>query len=174
MDFVRPRPEEYAPFYDTYIRLVPDGDVRHTIASQVHDTTRLLRSLSEETASRRYAPGKWSVREVVGHLSDTERIMAYRALRIARGDQTALASFDENQFVANAGFDARSVSDLLAEFQAVRSATLALGRSLSEEDFARRGTASGAGVTVRALLYIIAGHELHHVRILRERYGLGT
>jgi hypothetical protein len=174
MTFGRPEPGEYAPYFERYISKVPDGDILTLLASQIGDTTRLLAGLSDQQARRRYAPGKWSVKEVVGHLADTERVLSYRALRFARGDTTPLPGFDENVLVANAGFDARPLADLLAEFDLVRRATLALFRSLDAEAARRRGVANENTVSVRALAYIIAGHERHHREILVERYLGGT
>ena len=168
----RPDPGEYAAYYHRYIELVPGDDLIATLEAQTPGVLAWLRGISEAEAAHRYAPGKWSVKEVVGHVADTERIMAYRALRFARGDRTPLASFDENACVAHAGFDARDVPGLVDEFETARHATLALLRGLSEEAVGRRGTASGWEVSVRALAYIIAGHERHHVNVLRERYGL--
>ncbi len=170
---VRPRADEFAPYYQKYIDRVPSGDVVAVLARQIDETAVLLGKVKESNAGHRYAPDKWSIREVVGHVSDAERVFAYRALRFARGDEGALLSFDEKAFVAGGGFDRRTLADLVAEFRAVRQATLALFRSLDDEAFSRGGTASGQHVTVRALAHIIAGHEVHHVAILKERYRVG-
>lgn len=167
---IRPDPSEHAPFYAGYIARVPEGDILDLLVQQMHDTSALLAGLSEGQGSHRYAPGKWSIKEVVGHIADTERVFAYRALRFARADATPLASFDENAWVAGSGADRRSLRDVAEELLAVRHATVALVRSLTEEAAARSGTASGKTVTVRALVYMTAGHELHHLAILRERY----
>lgn len=169
----RPNPDEYAPHYQKYVDRVPAGDVIARLARQVEDTAALLANVKETDAGRRYAPGKWSIREVVGHVSDAERVFAYRALRFARGDEAPLQPFDENAYAAAGGFDRRTLADLVAELRAVRQTTLALLRGLDEAAFARWGTASGHRVTVRALAHIIAGHEAHHVAILKERYGVG-
>ena len=167
-----PRPDatEYAPFYAGYVARVPDGDIVPQLARQVDDTAALVRGLSDAQGGFRYADGKWSVKEVIGHLADTERVMAYRALRAARGDATPLPPFDENLFVANARFDARTLPDLVAELRAVRAATIAFLSRLTSDEGARRGVASGHEVSARALAWIIAGHELHHAAVLRERY----
>ena len=167
-----PHPDstEYAPHYGTYVSKVPEGDVLHILESQRTETQSMLRGLSDAQALHRYAPGKWSIKEVIGHVSDAERVFAYRALRFARNDQTPLASFEQETFTPAGKFDARSLRDLAAELDAVRGATLALFRGLDGEALVRRGTASGNEVSVRALAYIIAGHERHHVGILRERY----
>ncbi len=166
----RPRDDEYGPYYAGYIARVPQGDVRELLAEQVAATLRLIASIGEERGAYRYAPGKWSIKEVLGHLIDVERIMGYRALRIARGDPTPLPGFEQDDYVRQGGFDRRTLRDLGAEFDAVRQATLHLFRHLDEDALGRRGTADGVSITPRALAYIIAGHELHHVEILRARY----
>lgn len=170
MTLTRPGPAEYAPFYAGYIARVPEGDIVDLLVQQMHDTSAFLAGLTEGQGSLRYAPGKWSIREVVGHLSDAERVFAYRAMRFARGDATPLPSFDENAWVAASGADQRTLRDLAEEFLAVRQGTIALARSLTGETARRAGTASGKTVTVRALVFMAAGHELHHLALLRERY----
>jgi uncharacterized damage-inducible protein DinB len=167
---VRPASTEFSPYYAGYVARVPDGDVVASLAAQVADTIALVRSLPESKGEHRYAEGKWSIRQVLGHMADTERIMAYRALRVARGDSTPLAGFDENAFVANARFDARTLDSLADDLSIVRRATVALLTPLSDEELLRAGSANGAPVTARALAWIIAGHERHHVAVLRERY----
>jgi hypothetical protein len=167
---IRPDATEYAPFYAGYVARVPDGDVAELLEAQGRDTAALLAGLSEERGEYRYAPDKWTLKEVIGHIADAERIFAYRALRIARGDQTPLASFDENAYVPAAECGRRTLADLAAELGAVRGATLALVRSLTDVAATRTGTASGKTVSVRALAYIAAGHERHHLAIIRERY----
>jgi len=169
----RPAPTEYAQHYVGYVERVPEGDVLDHLARQIEETRALLRDLPPSRAVHRYATGKWSVAEVVGHVADAERIFAYRTLRFARGDATPLESFDENAYVPAGSFDRRTLTDLVDELTAVRHATLALLRGIPAEAFARTGVASGRSVSARALAYIIAGHELHHVAILRERYGIG-
>jgi len=168
--------DEHAPYYGRYVSRAKDavgeGDAVAHLAAQGERTAALLRGLSPERAGFRYEPGKWSVREVVGHMADTERIMAYRALRFGRGDETPLPGMDQDVFMAVSGFDARTIEDLADEFAAVRRATLALVSHFDDAALARRGTASDNPVTVRALVGIIAGHELHHLAILRERYGV--
>jgi hypothetical protein len=170
----RPLPTEHMPYWSRYIDLVPEGDIVLQLAKQMRETQSLLASLSEEQGRYRYAEGKWSVSEVIGHLSDCERIFAYRALRFARGDDTTLSGFDENQYTPAGQFNVRSLGDVAAEFAAVREASLALFRGLPHGAAQRSGIANGAPVTVRALAYVIAGHELHHRNLLRTRYGLGT
>lgn len=169
-----PAPDEFAPFYAGYVARVPEGDIVDTLARQIDGTIALLAGLEDGRAGFRYAPDKWSVRQVVGHLSDSERVFATRALRFARADTTALPGFDEKRYVATGGFDDRSLADLVAEFRAVRAATVALLRGLPADAWTRAGTANQARVSVRALAWITAGHELHHREILRDRYGLGT
>ena len=166
----RPAPDEYAPYYGKYIERVADGDVVNALRSQVGGTLAFLRAIPESKAGHRYAEGKWSIREVVGHLSDAERIFAYRALRFARNDNTALPGFDENAFVANARFDDRTLASLVDEFAAVRAATIAQFDAFFPEEWMRSGTASGKLMSVRALAWVCAGHELHHLGILKERY----
>jgi hypothetical protein len=165
-----PGPSEYAPYYAKYIALVPEGDLLELLERQIHETVALLGSFGEARGDFRYAPGKWSVKEMVGHMADVERIFVYRALRFARNDRTPLPGFEQDDYVANASFGARSLQDLTEELQLVRRGTVAFVRGLTTEELARRGTASSVEFTVRAIPYIIAGHERHHVNVLRERY----
>jgi len=169
----RPDDSEYAPYFQQYISKVPDGDLLDLFESQAAETRDLLGPLSDADARFRYGPDKWSVKEVVGHMADTERIMAYRALSFARGEQTVLPAFDENAFVKAARFDSRPFSSLLSELGAVRSATIALFEGLNDDELVRRGRTPSGEYSVRALAYIIAGHERHHQHILRERYMTG-
>lgn len=166
----RPAPDEFAPYYGRYIDRVPDGDIVATLRDQIDVTLDALRDIPEARAGFRYAPDKWSIREVVGHLSDAERIFTYRALRIARGDETPLPGFDENAFVSRARLDDRAYAGLIDEYAAVRAASVALFDALFPEEWTRRGIASEKGVSVRALAWIAAGHEIHHLDILRSRY----
>jgi hypothetical protein len=167
----RPGADEFAPYYGKYIDLVPEGDLISTLEEQLGATVRLVTS-GRDKADHAYAPGKWTVKEVLGHLIDGERIFGYRALRFARNDTTDLPGFDENEFVANANFGSRTIDDLLEELRAVRASTVAFARTLPSEAFGRRGNANGKQISVRALLYVTAGHERHHVELLRSRYGL--
>ena len=169
----RPDASEHLPYYAKYVDLVPDGDLVQTLRAQLDETLALVRGLPEEQGGHRYAPGKWSIREVLGHVIDAERIFAYRALRIARGDQTPMEGFDENAYAAASGADARTLADLADELEHVRLGNIVFFRSLSDDVLARRGTANGAEVSVRALAWILAGHELHHRALLRERYLAG-
>jgi len=166
----RPGTDEYVPYYGTYIGKVPDGDVHGLLASQLAETLALIRSLPESRGAHRYAPDKWSIKEVVGHVSDAERIFSYRALRIGRGDQTPLPGFEQDDYVPQGHFDARTLGDLADELAAVRQATIQLFAHFDAAELERRGTASGNPISVRALAYIIAGHERHHVGILKTRY----
>jgi uncharacterized damage-inducible protein DinB len=166
----RPDAGEYGAFYAGYVARVPEGDIVATLATQAEATLALLRGLADSAAGHRYAPGKWSIREVLGHMADTERVFAYRLMRFARGDATALPGFDENAWMAPAEFDARTLPSLLAEFAAVRNATVALLAGLPADAWTRGGTASGHHVSVRALAWMTAGHELHHRQILEARY----
>jgi len=166
-----PDPSEYAPFYSGYIARVTEEPLV-ALERQASTTPALLRRIPEASAGHRYAAGKWSVRDIVGHLSDTERVMSYRALRIARGDATPLAGFDENSYAVAAEADRRDWSGLIEEWATLRAATVALFGTFSPEAWHRRGVANGAGVSVRALAHIIAGHERHHLEVLDTRYGL--
>jgi uncharacterized damage-inducible protein DinB len=166
----RPQPGEYAPYYDRYISLVQGDDILNTLDQQRRDTMLLLSCRDEEDGNFRYAPEKWSAKEVLGHVCDTERVFAYRALRIARADATPLEGFEQDDYVRNGPFTNRPLSDLVEDFIAVRRATLSLLRDLYEAAWMRRGVANKNEVTVRALAYTIAGHELHHRRILEEKY----
>ena len=166
----RPDSTEYAPLFAAYIALVPDGDVLSLLSAQVEETAALLAGMTETQARYRYAPGKWSVKDVVGHIADAERVFVYRALRFARNDKTPLAGFDENVFAAAASFDARPLAGIIEELRLVRRATMSLYRSFTPEMIARRGVSNEKELTVRALIYITAGHERHHVKELKEKY----
>jgi uncharacterized damage-inducible protein DinB len=170
----RPAAGENLPYYDKYIGLVPDGDLIEMLARNADDTLALVRSQPPAAAEHAYAEGKWTVKEVIGHICDAERIFAYRLLRIARGDETPLTSFDENAYVPAGEFGTRTLESLLEEFAAVRAATIALVAGLPDEAWSRSGTASDAAVSARAIAYIIAGHELHHREILVSRYFLSA
>ncbi|MBA3672185.1 MAG: DinB family protein [Gemmatimonadaceae bacterium] len=165
-----PAPDEYAPFYAGYVSAVPDGDVVETLRRSGAELMELLTAVPEERGGHRYAPGKWTIREVVGHVNDTERVMTYRLMRIARGDATPLPGFDQNDYVRLAGADRRTLADLTQELAAVRAGSVALVQSLPDEAWDRRGMASGHPISARALAYITAGHSLHHLALLRQRY----
>lgn len=166
----RPDAFEHAPYQQAYIRLVPEGDLLITLREQASETARLWRGLTPEQADHRYAPGKWSVKEVAAHVIDTERVFVYRALRISRGDQTPLPGYDQDAYVAALDLGHRHLGDLAAELERLRASTLDFFGSLAPEKVRRRGEASGHALSVRAAAYVVAGHERHHVKILRERY----
>ncbi|MFL6193601.1 MAG: DinB family protein [Thermoanaerobaculia bacterium] len=166
----RPDPSEHLDYYGKYIALVPEGDLLAQLEEQMKETQGLLRGLPEERAMFRYGPDKWSIKEVVGHLIDAERIFAYRALRFSRNDATPLPGFEENDYVRNADFDRRTLASLLDEWEQARRTTVLFFRNLSDEAWDRRGTANDAAMSVRAAAWVIAGHERHHRGILRERY----
>lgn len=166
----RPAADEFNPYYDSYISKVPQGNVIDILRSQLHETARLLETLSETQAAFRYAPGKWSTREVLGHVTDAERVFSYRMLCIARGDTTSLPGFDENTYAKVSNVETRTMQSVVLEFAHVRSATISLVESLDEAAIGRRGNANGSPVTPRALAFIMAGHERHHVGVIREKY----
>jgi uncharacterized damage-inducible protein DinB len=166
----RPQQGDYALFYENYVSLVPSGDFLEILRDQRREPVGLLSPLSAEQAEFRYAPGKWSIKEVLGHITDAERIFAYRLLRIARGDETPLASFEQDGYIKTGNFSARKLEDLLHEFSMVRESTICLVRSLDDAAWLRRGTASQKEVSVLALAFIIAGHERHHRIILENHY----
>ena len=165
----KPEATEYAAPYETYVRLVPDGNVITLLGRQMDETLALLRDVPESVAETLHAPYTWSIKEVVGHIADCERIFADRAFRFARGDTTELPGMDEHVYVRHARSNARSLPDLLDEYEAVRRSTFLFLQSLNAEAWLRSGVANGFSVTVRALASIIAGHERHHVNILRKR-----
>jgi uncharacterized damage-inducible protein DinB len=166
----RPSAEEFAPYYGTYVNKVADGDIVATLKGQFSTTLSYLRGIPESRGGHRYAEGKWSIRQVIGHMSDAERIFAYRALRFARADATALPGFDENEFVKQSRLDDRTLASLIAEFEAVRAASVALFDGLFPDEWTRHGLASGKDFSVRSLAWIIAGHEVHHLEVLKQRY----
>jgi hypothetical protein len=166
----RPQTGEYNSYYGRYIDLATEDDIVAALDTQGRETANLLGGLSEAQASFRYERDKWSVKQLVGHVIDAERIFAFRALAFARGETTPLPGFDQDPYVANAASDDRSIADLAEEFATVRKANVMMFRALSEEAWQRRGVASDNPISVRALAYILLGHERHHLRILRERY----
>jgi hypothetical protein len=166
----KPQAGEYASFYEKYVALVSSADIVSVLEAQRLQTAQLLAACSERDGNFRYAPDKWTMKEVIGHLSDSERIFSYRALRIARADPTPLSGFEQDDYVRTSGCARRLLREIAEEFAAVRGASVALFRSLDQDAWSRRGTANKNEVTVRALAFITAGHELHHRRILEERY----
>jgi hypothetical protein len=161
---------EAAEYYFQYIDRVGAGDIRDILARQLPEALSFFRGISAEQSLHRYAPDKWSIRQVVGHLSDTEKLFAFRAFWFARGFDSPLPSFDQHVAVSTSGAGGRSWDDLVQEFAALRQATIAFFKDLPEEAWTRRGTASGNPFSVRALAYLTAGHVIHHVDIVRERY----
>ena len=169
----RPEPGEYAPYHDRYISLISGSDIVGALDSGRRLTMLLLSGRDESDGDFRYAPDKWTAKEVLGHICDTERIFAYRALRMARGDRTPIEGFEQDDYVRNGQFARRPLEELIEDYIAVRRATLTLLRNLDETAWMRRGIANKNEVSVRALAYIIAGHEVHHRRILVEKYFAG-
>lgn len=169
----RPGPGEHDAYYAGYIAEAPDGDILTQLERQGEETFALLSALPEERGGYRYAPEKWTIKDLANHLADSERIFAYRALRFARGDATALPGFDEKVYARAAQATRRPLVELASELHAVRAASLALFRGFEPDALTRTGTASGSPISVRSLVWIIAGHERHHVRVLHERYLTG-
>ena len=167
---VRPSPDEFPSFYAGYVSQVPDGEVVEALIGGAEIAAALLHDLSEDQAERAYAPGKWTLKEVLLHCADAERIFAYRALRIARGDQTPLPGWDENAYAPMSDANARSLDSLMNELESVREASVTLFEGLSEAAWSRSGNANGKSVTVRALAWITAGHLLHHLAVIQDRY----
>jgi uncharacterized damage-inducible protein DinB len=166
----RPAAGEFLPYYGTYIDQVPDGDIVESMNRQLSDTLSLIRSLDESDGDKRYAPEKWSIREIIGHVIDAERIFVYRALRFSRADPTPVPGFDENMFAANAPYSKVSLSDLADELEHVRRSSAQFFSHLDEEVMSRRGNANGHEISVRALAWILTGHDIHHVKVIRTRY----
>ncbi|SFL42904.1 DinB superfamily protein [Paenibacillus sp. 1_12] len=167
---IRPSIDEYDAYFERYVRWVPEGDIRNILAQSLKHTTDVLSILTEDQANYQYAPGKWKLKEVLGHITDNERIMSYRLLRIARGDQTPLAAYDQDTLMSGATFDTCPLSDLLEDYTMVRRSTLNLLRGLSDEAWSRRGIVSGSESSARAWAYILAGHELHHMSVIKDKY----
>lgn len=166
----RPEKNEYAPYYETYVSLVDETDIVAVLQNQLAELEDLVNSISEKKGSFSYAEGKWNIKQLIGHLTDGERVFAYRAFRISRGDKTPLASFEQDDYIANANFNNTTIADLIAEFSLLRLSNIILFKNLSEEAWKRTGTASDNLVSVRALAFIMAGHVRHHTKILKERY----
>jgi hypothetical protein len=169
-----PDASEYAPYYGWYISLVKAGDILAALAEQAEETWALFAGLSDVQGHYRYAPEKWSVKEVLGHVIDVERVFAYRALRIARNDRTPLPGFEQDDYVRYGGFASQRLADLIEEFVCVRRANLMLFQQFSPEAWMRLGTADEKAISVRAIAYIMAGHELHHRQVLKEKYGIAS
>lgn len=167
---ILPEVNEYPTYYHNYITLVKEGNLVDRLASQITETDQLLGKLSDFDANYTYAPGKWTVKEVIGHVNDIERVMSYRLLRISRGDQTPIAGVNEDEYVKEAFYQSRTISDLLEEFKTIRQSTISLVKGTHETAWGRIGKANNESISVRAIGYIIAGHHLHHLTILKERY----
>jgi hypothetical protein len=171
----RPQADEHGAYYLTYINRVPEGsDVLAVLSAQPEELKALLQGVSEEQANMRPAPGEWSIKEVLGHICDTERVFAFRALWAARGDVEPLPGFEQDNFVKATDFNARTVSDLVSEFEYQRLANVLCFRTLTDEELVRKGSASGKPITARALLYMLAGHVLHHIESLKTSYHVGA
>ena len=166
----RPNSTEYAEFYSGYVSLVPETDVLKVLREQIEIVRNLVSSIAEEQELFRYAPEKWSIREMMGHINDGERVFSFRAYTFARGDEAALPGFDENDYVRQSNFDQTPLQDLLAEFIALRQSNIMMLEHLKKEDWERVGVASENLITVRAIVWIMAGHVRHHLNILTERY----
>ena len=166
----RPSSSEYPPYTEGYISRVPDGDIVATLRNQLDETLSLIRSIPDARGDFRYAEGKWSIKELIGHVIDSERVFAYRALRFARGDATPLSGFEQDDFVRGGAFDKRSLNDLANEYEHVRRSSISLFSNLEDDAWSRRGSANNNETSVRALAFIVAGHERHHLEILRTRY----
>lgn len=167
---VKPSADEHAPFYANYVAQAPTGDLVESLAAQGREFTALLRGIPEARGNHRYAEGKWSIKDIVLHLCDAERVFSYRLMRFARNDKTDLPGFDENPYAAIANADAQTLAQLADQFDAVRRATVGLVAPLGDDAMMRSGTANGKAITARALAWVICGHTAHHARVLRERY----
>ena len=171
---MRPEHDDYPEYYDRYMVLVEGEDIVETLKNQLQTSGKFFDSITEEQGSIAYADGKWKVKEVIGHVIDTERIMAYRALAIARGEKQSLPGYEQDEYVANAGFTKRNLKDLIEEYKTLRASNIVLFNSFDEKDLRKKGNANQSEISVLSLAFIIAGHELHHIKILQERYlGLG-
>ncbi len=170
MKMSRPRDDEYAESYRAYVDLVPESDILAVLAGQGDELRRLLSRVSRERETFRYGPGKWSIREVVGHIGDGERVFGYRAFCISRGDQASLPGFDENDYVKASGYDRRPLGGLVEVFESLRAANLFELRAIESEAWSRLGTMNGTSVSVRAVAFMLAGHVRHHMAILTNRY----
>jgi hypothetical protein len=166
----KPESTEHDPYYSRYIDLVKSGDILKTLAIQIDGSLALLRSIPSSKSHYRYAPNKWSVNEVIGHIIDMERVFSYRALTFARNDKASLPGVEQDDWIRGASFDSFQLAELISEFEGVRRANIYFFQHLTAEEWMRRGKANNAEITVRALAYVIAGHELHHIHILKTKY----
>ena len=170
MGLKRPHPSEYGDAYAHYLASAPEGDLLALLRAQATEVAALFGPLTETQGAHRYAPGKWSLKDLLQHLSDAERIFTYRCLRIGRGDATPLPGWEEDDYALAAKADARAVADLLADFQATRLAGLELFRSLPEAAWANKGTSNGKTLSARVIPFVCLGHAAHHLAVIRERY----
>lgn len=170
MTIRRPDVSEYPTSHAAYVNEAPEGDILEALRRQGDEVRTMLAALPESIGGHRYAPGKWSVRELIGHLNDAEKCFEHRAFRFGRGDASPLPGFDEDAYVAASRYDLRTLSDLAAEFTTLRAATLFTFQDLPPEAWDWRGIANGKEVSVRALAFVIVGHAAHHLKVLRERY----
>lgn len=170
----RPNEQEYDPYFERYVSLVPEGDFLELLGMQTQETRAFFEKLSEETANYSYAPGKWSIKEVLGHIMDTERVFAYRTLCIARGEQQPLPGFDQNTYAAGAAYDRIPLSNVVQHYTALRVSTFFLFEQIPDEAWTRTGISNQKPISLRSLAYIIAGHERHHLQVISEKYGQRT
>lgn len=168
----RPAETEYASFYSGYVSLVPETDIVPVLLGQVAELERVAGSVRAEREGYRYSPGKWSVRELFGHLTDAERVFGYRAFCISRGEKISLPGFDEKVYVAESNYDRRRLAELLTDWTTARQSNLRFLESLDETAWRRSGNANGSPVSLRAIGFIMAGHVRHHLKVLSERYGI--
>ena len=174
MALMRPAETDYDPYYAPYLALVEEEDVLEAIEQQSYQTQKLLSCVEEARGAHRYAEGKWSIKELMGHVCDAERVFGYRLMAVGRGEVRSLPGFDENSYVASGAFDEWKLADLVEQYAHLRRANLLLLRNLPEEAWNRRGVANEKPVTARALAWILVGHERHHMKVLREKYGVGA
>ena len=170
----RPEPTEYAPYYEKYVSLIEQPDILLDLENQITEFQNLTSAISEDKGTYAYAEGKWSIKELIGHLIDGERVFAYRAYRFSRHDQTPLAGFEQDDYVANGNFNNAKLADLIAEFTLLRQSNILFFNNLTDEAWLYTGTASEVNVSVRGIAYIMVGHVRHHTNILKERYNLTT
>ncbi|MDX6500642.1 MAG: hypothetical protein QOG23_3902 [Blastocatellia bacterium] len=170
----QPLESEYAPYYHGYVSQVSEDEILPVLRSQLDALDVLLGRVAPEREKHRYAEGKWSIREIVGHLIDGERVFGYRAFAIARGDRNNMPGFDQNEYILTSPYDRLDLEDLLSEFRLVRLSNIAMFRALDGESWARFGTANDDQVSVRAIAFIMAGHVRHHMAVLRDKYDLSS
>ena len=166
----RPTEKEYAPYYQKYISLIPNGDILQLMEKQNEQFCEFLAQFDEERANYRYAKGKWSIKEVIGHLIDVELVFMYRAWRFSRNDKASLHGFEQDEFIANSDFSKMTLSELVEQFYHMRKAAIPMFSSFSDEMWRRKGTANDSTFTVRAIAYIMVGHVIHHMRIIHQKY----